>query len=54
MQQVRQFLAVVNMGWCHGRAMNKTGTAVDTDVYLHAKVPLVAILGLMKLLAIRD
>lgn len=53
MQQFEDFMAVMDIGGSHARAMDQTGLAVRPDMHLHPvqkriqKVPLIALLDLM-------
>ena len=47
MQQIWQFLTVVDIGGRDRGALCEAGFAVHANMYLHAEVPLVALLGLM-------
>ena len=47
MQQVRHFMAVMDVGGGNARAVNQPRLAVRANVQLHAEVPVVAFLGLV-------
>lgn len=46
MEQVRQYLGIVDIGRCGDNGVDKLSPTVDTDVRLHAEVPLIALAGL--------
>lgn len=49
MEQITQHDRVVNIGRCSYNGMNQLGFAVDTDMGLHCKEPLIALAGLVHL-----
>ena len=49
MQQIRDFVAVMNVGCRDAGAMDQSRLAVRTDVQLHSEVPVLAFLGLVHL-----
>src|SRR6476659_1831385 len=49
MQQIGQLLAVVHIGRGHARTVHQPALAIYADVYLHAEVPLIALLSLLHL-----
>ena len=46
-EQVRQHLRIVHVGWRRDHRVNELGAAVHADVGLHPEVPLVALAGLV-------
>ena len=48
-EQVGQYLRIVDIGRCGDNGVNELSPAVDTDVRLHAEVPLIALAGLTHL-----
>ena len=49
MQQIRHFMAVMNVGRRDTRVMHQAGLAIRPDVQLHPEVPIIAFLGLVHL-----
>ena len=49
MQQIRNFLTVVNIRRRDAGVMNQSGLAVGADVQFHTEVPVLPFLGLMRL-----